>query len=133
MSDTIFLTENNVIPVNKHDTGKEKFDILIEDTLYNIVNDGETVSISRWVFANNLQSGVSDFMKSENIKTFLSDTNDTAYQISETLPYSEVETKTISDLESTFGKINDIISQIVKYDTTQPTTEDIAPYTTLLN
>lgn len=133
MSDTIFLTENDIIPVNKYDTGKEKFDLLIEDTLYNIVSDGETVSISRWVLDNNLQSGVSDFMKSENIKTFLSDANDTAYQISETLPYSEVGTKTISELESTFGKIDDIISQIVKYDTTQPTTEDIAPYTTLLN
>lgn len=50
MSDAIFLTKNDIIPVDKYDIGEGKFDILIEDTLYNIVSDGEAVLISRWVF-----------------------------------------------------------------------------------
>lgn len=138
----INLSDNDFLPVGKNNTTeKENFDIVIDNTLYNITDiyDEPTIDIARWVFEDNLR-------KDPSIKDAESELNhvannyafidgfvenpafdSTSWSLWFTLDESSAEDLTIGDLKKMdiFEALNRATDYLAKNPFNQPNVDTI--------
>lgn len=123
MTHATHLHANDTIPQEE-----TPFDILVDDTLYNIHSNERTTIIGRWVTENNLNPGpFDDLLSNEHTRTYVSPTGKTAYFIFAEMP---TQNSTVQELQEAgvLDAINHTVSQIAQHSTTQPTSEDMEEY-----